>query len=342
MLRAVVLSVVLLGLATVPVAAQSPAPDATTLAKISSEQRLLVTNLIPVQSLTGDAVGLLEQALGQVQSAVELGNRRASRREVEQWLSTWQPPLLARIAAMRKQADELRPFAAEDYPTLIRLMDAEPDAFLSGPVRGRLFIKTTLDTTQQIAGDLGRAAAGDSPARRRLERSVLAGPIAVLEMGNTTTEAAMLAAPREHPQRAYGASMVSVNSAYIELIRGLQGASADGSGDGKAVAVKMERHIREGRVHTAETVRFSDNALAQVAADPAAKTDYGRKVMGAYESYKTSAAVENQLLDLLASVVARLNGGEDVASAVDLQGQLDALMKRRVQINQDRMAMLGQ
>jgi hypothetical protein len=340
LLMAVVMACALAGTA----GAQEQPASAAAMAQADVELRKLVGEFQPVIQIQHAAVDLLVKSIDLVDPALALAERRAPKREVQAWISLWEPGQRQKIADMRRGLKAVRTLQAKDYPLVMATRGAaglDPDRMLSTPNRVRDLASATLDMVERITEDLKLGAMGNQTALNRLAHSLVSGPIALIESENTAMEISIAGLPRIHPQRALAVSFVDANLVVLELMKGVEQQLDDKAVDQKALAARMRGHIADGREHAEEATSLVDAFLKNAASDPEARTPLGQKVLISYGTYKDSAAIERQIYDYLEGWAGRVEKGEELTEVVADTIAFDKLVERRLELNMRRVETLG-
>ncbi len=330
MLR-IALAALAISLAAFPAAAQeATGPDPVAVAAFQQKASLYSMLLLDSRALTLDMV----ERIGSVQARAPFD-------------SAWAGEARARAASLRARIAQAPPIPAAElialYPPgspngakAAALVERYPEIIRETLVAGLSLIDKT--------AELGpRVQTGDEAASLALAGAMFGGMKSAMAAENLQLELGATSYTEGHPQRALTESSVASNRAMIEFFSMMQG-EAEGRNVNMVGAARRIRANAEESRRMAETVPRLAAAMT-LDLDAAARsggTTLAPEDRAAFDSYRTSAANEIAITDYLGTVALSLAEEGLHPGVEEALAEIEALLERRIELNQRRLRTLAQ
>jgi hypothetical protein len=182
-----------------------------------------------------------------------------------------------------------------------------------------------------------RAAAGDAKAKDELGIRTLGGMRVVLQGENRLMDLSLALSPAGNPQGALTRAMLESNNALIALLAAQEKLMLDPNADASADIAEARARVADGRKQAdliwpyAQRTKGTFDALP----DGATKT----RMLSVLDSFRDSAAIERQILDIMDAYADVLAGKGDFDGLEARMNELQSLIDRRVALVERRSRM---
>lgn len=331
-------------LAAVAAPAPPPTTEAEAQARLDAFSRDLAAFAQPYNDAMLRAETLVLTLIDGSTKVIEDHTAEGDEAERRAWLQDWSAKVRAEVVALKtlKAALPPAPDAAFDKlgtgsdPSIVKLRGAFRDL----PAASDKLFASVFDMTEASLPLIERGVAGDGDALFELSQQLLAGLVVSLEAENVMQDISIVSTPT-HPQAAGARSIKASNEAMIAILDAQRLEMAGEEIDRRALIETIRAKARVSRTAAAEMAGRAATTSAAADTIPASSA-FKLKIKAAYATYATSGETETALATLLSQVADRIEQGDDIADAMGDQAQFNALVDKRVALQQERLRLLAQ
>lgn len=286
------------------------------------------------QALITESAGYADTVINGITAAIEPDSKGKAG---EAWARDWAQKVDREGEGLLARARAIPPLSP-DVIRQIRRLGPEGDrmiaAFERFPASVEGYMVDLVNFKNAIKPLVLKAASGDQKAKDELAiRSV--GAMRIVLLGeNRMLEVSLALSPAGNPQGALTQSMLESNNAFIAILAAQEKLMLDPDADASKELAEARARIAAGRrqadliwPYAQRTKKVFDSVP-----DGATKT----RMLSVLDTFRDSAAIERQILDVIEAYAAMLEGDGDFDSLEPRMTELESLITRRVDLVQRR------